>query len=62
MDRASPLHNQLVIAMPGMADPNFNSTVTLICEHNDRYQRIDGIYLLRVVNERMLTEKIANVI
>ena len=20
--------------MPGMADPNFNSTVTLICEHN----------------------------
>ena len=21
--------------MPGMPDPNFNSTVTLICEHND---------------------------
>ena len=21
--------------MPGMADPNFNSTVTLVCEHND---------------------------
>lgn len=35
MDRASSLHNQLLIAMPGMADPNFNSTVTLICEHND---------------------------
>lgn len=29
------LANQLLIAMPGMADPNFNSTVTLICEHND---------------------------
>ena len=29
------LTNQLLIAMPGMADPNFNSTVTLICEHND---------------------------
>jgi len=35
MDRASSLHSQLLIAMPGMADPNFNSTVTLICEHND---------------------------
>jgi len=22
--------------MPGMADPNFNSTVTLICEHNEQ--------------------------
>ena len=29
------LANQLLIAMPGMADPNFSSTVTLICEHND---------------------------
>lgn len=29
------LTNQLLIAMPGMADPNFSSTVTLICEHND---------------------------
>ena len=27
--------NQLLIAMPGMADPNFTTTVTLICEHND---------------------------
>lgn len=31
----SSLTNQLLIAMPGMADPNFSSTVTLICEHND---------------------------
>ena len=29
------LTNQLLIAMPGMADPNFSTTVTLICEHND---------------------------
>ena len=29
------LVNQLLIAMPGMEDPNFSSTVTLICEHND---------------------------
>ena len=35
MDSANSLSNQLLIAMPGMADPNFNSTVTLICEHND---------------------------
>jgi len=33
MDSAT-LANQLLIAMPGMADPNFSSTVTLICEHN----------------------------
>ena len=34
MDLQDSLSNQLLIAMPGMADPNFNSTVTLICEHN----------------------------
>lgn len=35
MEAASTLNNQLLIAMPGMPDPNFNSTVTLVCEHND---------------------------
>ena len=35
MDSDSRLTNQLLIAMPGMADPNFSTTVTLICEHND---------------------------
>ena len=34
MELAGSLSNQLLIAMPGLADPNFNSTVTLICEHN----------------------------
>lgn len=34
MNFEGSLSNQLLIAMPGMADPNFNSTVTLICEHN----------------------------
>jgi putative transcriptional regulator len=34
MNFAGSLSNQLLIAMPGMPDPNFNSTVTLICEHN----------------------------
>ncbi len=35
MESTTTLANQLLIAMPGMADPNFSSTVTLICEHND---------------------------
>jgi putative transcriptional regulator len=35
MDFENSLNNQLLIAMPGMHDPNFHSTVTLICEHND---------------------------
>lgn len=35
MESTDTLANQLLIAMPGMADPNFSNTVTLICEHND---------------------------
>lgn len=35
MDFDGSLTNQLLIAMPGMADPNFSTTVTLICEHNE---------------------------
>ena len=35
MLEAASLCNQLLIAMPGMADPNFSATVTLICEHSD---------------------------
>lgn len=34
MENAGTFSNQLLIAMPGMQDPNFSSTVTLICEHN----------------------------
>lgn len=34
MEATKSLASQLLIAMPGMQDPNFNSTVTLICEHN----------------------------
>ena len=29
------LKNQLLIAMPGLADPNFFHTVTYLCEHTD---------------------------
>jgi len=35
MLEAASLSNQLLIAMPGMPDPNFSATVTLICEHSD---------------------------
>ncbi|HZD51469.1 MAG TPA: YqgE/AlgH family protein [Woeseiaceae bacterium] len=34
MQPEASFSNQLLIAMPGMLDPNFSSTVTLICEHN----------------------------
>ena len=30
------LANQFLIAMPGMADPNFAQTVTFVCEHGPR--------------------------
>lgn len=35
MSEAASMCNHLLIAMPGMADPNFSTTVTLICEHGD---------------------------
>ena len=46
------LTNQLLIAMPGMVDPNFSTTVTLICEHNE-----DGA--LGIIINRPLTLKLA---
>ncbi|MGB5102150.1 MAG: YqgE/AlgH family protein [Steroidobacteraceae bacterium] len=33
---ATYLTNQFLIAMPGMEDPNFAQTVTLVCEHSPR--------------------------
>ena len=30
------LQNQLLVAMPSLADPNFSHSVTLVCEHNER--------------------------
>jgi putative transcriptional regulator len=52
MDSDRALTNQLLIAMPGMTDPNFSSTVTLICEHND-----DGA--LGIIINRPLTLKLS---
>lgn len=35
MNSLSSLKHHFLIAMPGLADPNFSHTVTYICEHND---------------------------
>lgn len=34
--RSAYLTNQLLVAMPSLADPNFSQTVTLICEHTSK--------------------------
>ncbi|MHB1512826.1 MAG: YqgE/AlgH family protein [Acidiferrobacter sp.] len=34
MNTTIPLANQFLIAMPGLGDPNFFRTVTLVCEHS----------------------------
>ena len=34
MGQMESLTNHFLIAMPGLADPNFSRTVTLICEHS----------------------------
>lgn len=36
MNESSSLKNQLLIAMPGLEDPNFSRTVTYVCEHNEQ--------------------------
>ena len=36
MSKEGSLTNQLLVAMPGMEDPHFAQTVTLICEHSER--------------------------
>ncbi len=35
MSQASDLTGQFLIAMPAMGDPNFDHTVSFICEHSD---------------------------
>jgi putative transcriptional regulator len=36
MSATKYLTNQLLVAMPAMADPNFAQAVTLVCEHSER--------------------------
>ena len=35
-DNSYSLAGQLLLAMPGMVDPNFDNTVTYICEHSEK--------------------------
>jgi len=49
------LRNQFLIAMPGLQDPNFARTVTLICEHNE-----DGA--MGIIINRILDLPISNVL
>src|SRR5260221_6728495 len=46
--RSAYLTNQLLVAMPTLADPNFAQTVTLICEHTAKGAL--GIVLNRPLN------------
>jgi len=57
MDMDSPqyLTNHFLIAMPGLADPNFYHTVTYICEHNS-----DGA--LGIVINRPLGTRLGDVL
>jgi putative transcriptional regulator len=43
--------NQLLVAMPSLADPNFSHSVTLVCEHNERGAL--GIVINRPLDMRM---------
>ncbi len=36
MDSGDFLKSQFLVAMPGLEDDNFNHTVSLLCEHNDK--------------------------
>ena len=45
------LTNQLLIAMPSLADPNFSQTVTLVCEHSQHGAL--GIVLNRPLDMRL---------
>lgn len=51
MDTAASLTNHFLIAMPGLADPNFYHTVTYICEHNSNGAL--GIVINRPLNTRL---------
>jgi putative transcriptional regulator len=48
MKPATSLANNLLIAMPSLADPNFSRTVTLLCEHSD--EGAMGIMINRPTN------------
>jgi putative transcriptional regulator len=55
MSEGAWLTNQLLVAMPALADPNFSHSVTLVCEHSERGA-------LGIVVNRPLEMKLAEVL
>ena len=55
MSKDGSLTNQLLVAMPGLEDPQFAQTVTLICEHGDKGA-------LGIVLNKPLTMKLSEVL
>src|SRR3954462_8881615 len=55
MSDETSLTNQLLIAMPSLADPNFSQTVALICEHTDKGA-------LGIVHNKPLPMKLSDVL
>ncbi len=51
MSAGAYLNNQLLVAMPTLADPNFSHSVTLVCEHNERGAL--GLVINRPLDMRM---------
>ncbi len=51
MSAGDYLDNQLLVAMPTLADPNFSHSVTLVCEHNARGAL--GLVINRPLDMRM---------
>jgi putative transcriptional regulator len=51
MDETAWLSNQLLVAMPSLADSDFVQTVTLICEHSERGAL--GIVLNKPMNMKL---------
>ncbi|HWN07171.1 MAG TPA: YqgE/AlgH family protein [Steroidobacteraceae bacterium] len=51
MSAGEYLNNQLLVAMPTLADPNFSHSVTLVCEHNERGAL--GLVINRPLDMRM---------
>jgi putative transcriptional regulator len=55
MSKEGSLTNQLLVAMPGLDDPHFAQTVTLVCEHGSRGA-------LGIVLNKPLSMKLAEVL
>lgn len=51
MNEENYLNNQFLIAMPGLADPNFFHTVTYLCQHNQ--EGALGIIINRPTNMKL---------